>query len=74
MRALSLFCFALLALVASAFAFNVNAPKATAPTKPATLTSSLQMNLDFEDSALENMMVKDDPDAQPARKCASCFG
>ena len=73
MRALAL-CFALLALLASGLAFSMTAPHTQAPAHLAPPASTIKMTFDFDDVALGNEKIMDDPNAQPARKCASCFG
>ena len=73
MRVLAL-CFALLALLASGLAFSLTAP-ITPQTTPANLSpQNIKMHFDFDDVALGNEKIMDDPNLLPARKCASCFG
>jgi len=50
---------------------TVKNPRATVD---ARTTVKVEMSATFYDVGLDNPTIPDDKDAQPARKCASCFG
>eukprot|EP00322_Chrysochromulina_rotalis_P012975 CAMPEP_0115847704 /NCGR_PEP_ID=MMETSP0287-20121206/10523_1 /TAXON_ID=412157 /ORGANISM="Chrysochromulina rotalis, Strain UIO044" /LENGTH=71 /DNA_ID=CAMNT_0003301553 /DNA_START=25 /DNA_END=240 /DNA_ORIENTATION=+ len=70
---LRVFLLAVLAVMASAFQ---SIPVAQ-PSRAAIDTRFVQavgMSSGFFDAGLDNEAIPEDKDAQPARKCASCFG
>jgi len=62
----------LFALVVGAFHFVPTVPPRA--TVDARTTVKVEMSATFYDVGLDNPTIPDDKDAQPARKCASCFG
>ena len=64
---------AVLALVVGAFVPQTSVttpPRAAIDARSAAVT----MQADFFDAGLDNPAIAEDKNAQPARKCASCFG
>lgn len=66
------FIIALVALVVGAF--NVLPTKVANPITSTKTSAVATMSAEFYDVGLDNMEIKEDKDAQPARKCATCFG
>ena len=66
------FIIALVALVVGAF--NVLPTKVANPITSTKTSAVVTMSAEFYDAGLDNMEIKEDKDAQPARKCATCFG
>jgi len=63
---------ALFALAAGAFFAPMAAPRAAIEARSVKIQMDIAFN--FNDEALDNPAIAEDKHAQPARKCASCFG